>query len=93
MLLRREANAYDNDENDKDDKNDASRPDDDKVPEVRSRLKLDGILRAEYLFSQIDPKMVSDDKRIKRHCKYRIRKRERKSSNSIIMNAKNLMFD
>ncbi|EGI64440.1 hypothetical protein G5I_07107 [Acromyrmex echinatior] len=62
VLLRRKANAYDNDENDKDDKNDASRPDDDKVPEVRSRLKLDGTLRAAYLFPQIDPKMVSDEK-------------------------------
>lgn len=49
VLLRREASAYDNDENDKDDKNDASRPDDEKVPEVRSRLKLDGTLTASSL--------------------------------------------
>lgn len=70
MLLRREAGAYDNYENDKDDKNDASRPDDEKVPEVRSRLKLDGTLTAAHLFPQIDPKMVLDGKGVKRHRKY-----------------------
>lgn len=74
MLLRREVGAYD--ENDKDDKNDASRPDDEKVLEVRSRLKLNGTLTAAHLFPQIDPEMVLDGKGVKRHHKYRgIRKK------------------
>lgn len=71
MLLQRETDAYDNDENDKDDKNNASRPDDEKVPEVRSRLKLDGTLTAAHLFPQIDPEMVLNGKEMKRYRKYR----------------------
>lgn len=44
---------------------------DEKVPEVRSRLKLDGTLTAAHLFPQIDPEMVLDGKGVKRRHKYR----------------------
>lgn len=84
MLLQRETDAYDNDENDKDDKNNASRPDDEKVPEVRSRLKLDGTLTAAHLFPQIDPEMVLDGKGVKRYRKYRKIPEDKKGSSNFM---------
>lgn len=64
MLLREaDADDKDDDENDEDDGDGAFRLDDEKVPEVRSRLKLDETLTAAHLLLQIDPEIVVDGKK------------------------------